>query len=145
MPTSVAVAFGLAIEAHPGRAPLPERRSSCSRILDWVASQNAPAVVESTGLSDAPLFTRLVERSQVITVRLDVTEDEALRRIGDREQGRHLSDDLELNRRVWQAFHERVLPQARVDLVVDTAVQSVDSSLAAIIAAVGRTNGRGGG
>jgi shikimate kinase len=107
-------------------------------IVKWVSSDQTPAVLESTGLSDEPLLSQLVESRGAFIVRLDVPEDEALRRIAEREQGRHLSDALEVNRVVWRAFHEHVVPRRRADLVVDTAAQSVESTVEAIISAVHR-------
>ena len=106
-------------------------------ILEWVFSDSSAAVLETTGLSDAPLLAAL-DRSAaaVMIVRLDVSEEEALRRVAGRARGRHLSDDVELNRGVWRAFHEHVLPQRHVDLVVDTENQSIATAVAVIAAAL---------
>jgi hypothetical protein len=53
-----------------------------------------------------------------------------------RPKGRHLSDDVEVNRGVWQAFQAQVRGRRKVDLVVDTEVQSVDSAVSAIASVV---------
>lgn len=96
-------------------------------ILEWIASDHAVAIFETTGLSDAPLLSILEGSGNALVVRLDVSEAEALRRVRDRQQGRHLTDDVDANRAVWRAFREHVLTRS-VDLVIDTQVQSVDSS-----------------
>jgi hypothetical protein len=71
-----------------------------------------------------------------LVVRLDVSEAEALRRVQDREKGRHLTDEVEANRVVWRAFREHVLPRP-VDLIIDTQVQSADSSAGTIVRHLG--------
>ena len=102
-----------------------------NEILDWIGSDPAVAVLETTGLSDAPLLSRLGVDHAGLVVRLDVSEAEALRRIGERPTGLHLSDEAEANRAVWQAFQQHVLPRP-VDLVIDTENQSVASSVETI-------------
>ena len=94
-------------------------------------------MLETTGLSDDPLLSAL-ERSEaeVLVVRLDVSEEEAIRRVTGRPHGRHLSDEAELNRDVCAAFQEHVAPRRHVDLVVDTDAESVDSAVAAIASAI---------
>ena len=101
-------------------------------ILEWIAEESSPAAIESTGLSDASLIELLDDAGQSFVVRLDVTEDEALRRVDDREVGRHLTDDLDANRRVYRVFQDRVVPHTRVDLVIDTEAQSVEAIAASI-------------
>ena len=106
------------------------------QIRDWVAGDGAPAVFETTGLSDAPLLVELRRSGGAYVVRLDVTEREALRRVAAREGGRHLTDELEDNRRVWVAFHERVVPDTEVDLVIDTDTEPIDAVVRTIITAL---------
>jgi shikimate kinase len=107
-------------------------------ILRWVAAEGSPAAFETTGLSDAPLLDAL-ERSSpsMLVVRLDVSEEQAARRVAARPDGRHLSDDVETNRAVWRSFQEHVVPHRRVDLIVDTEAQSIDSVVAMIVTAIG--------
>ena len=101
-------------------------------IRRWIESDGAPAVLETTGLSDAPLLSVLASTHEVLTVRLDVSEAEALRRIATRDRGQHLSDDVDVNRRVWRAFDHEVATRRPVDLAVDTDTQSVEAVVAAI-------------
>jgi shikimate kinase len=96
-------------------------------ILDWIASDHRTAVFETTGLSDAPLLSALEREGRALVVRLDVSEDEALRRVQSREAGRHLTDAIEANRAVWRAFQEHVLSRP-VDVVIDTQHRSADLS-----------------
>ena len=105
-------------------------------IVDWVNSDTSPAVVESTGLSDAPLLAHLRESWRAFVVRLAVSEGEALRRVVAREQGHHLSDAVEANRVVWNAFRSQVIPTANADLILDTTRESLDSTISAIAGAV---------
>ena len=88
-------------------------------IMQWVAAGGSPAVVETTGLSDAPLLEALEREHPCLVVRLDVSEETALRRTAARKAGRHLTDDLDATRAIWRAFHE-VAAGRGVDLVVDT-------------------------
>lgn len=105
-------------------------------VRDWIADDGAPALFETTGLSDAPLLRELQRSGRAYVVRLDVTEREALRRVAVRESGRHLTDELEDSRRVWVAFHERVVPNTDVDLVIDTDTESIDSVVRTITTAL---------
>ena len=105
-------------------------------ILDWIAADSSAAVIETTGLSDAPLLAQLEETRATLVVRLDVGEDEALRRIDQRTPGRHLSDEIGLNRRVWMAYQRDVVPHARVDFVFNTGTQPVEAIVAAILTAM---------
>lgn len=68
-------------------------------------------------------------------MRLDVSEEEALRRVSMRQRGRHLSDDPADNRAVWRACREQA-DHREVDLVVDTDVVRVESAVAAITTAL---------
>ena len=89
-------------------------------LLTFVDADHAPAILESTGISDAEFIDKLQEREDTFVVRLDVSEAGALRRIAARSSGRHLSDELEANRRVWAAFNQLVVPNRPVNFVVDT-------------------------
>jgi shikimate kinase len=102
-------------------------------IRAWIEVGGRPAVLETTGLSDAPLLADLMGAGRALVVRLDVSEGEAMRRIAAREPGRHLSDDPEDSRRVWAAFQERVVPEVAVDLVIVSDVVSVDAAADAIL------------
>ena len=101
-------------------------------IRRWITSEAPPAVLETTGLSDAPLRAELARTHDVLTVRLDVSETEALRRIAARQRDRHLTDDLEANRLVWQAFQDQVSRTSGVDLTIDTEARPVEEVVAAI-------------
>ena len=103
-----------------------------AEILGWVAEGGAPAVVESTGLSDAPLLDALARDHDCVVVRLDVTRDAAAARVAARERGRHLSDDGAANRAVWRAFHDLVVPARPAGLVIDTATVAPAEAAAAI-------------
>ena len=103
-----------------------------AEILGWVAEGGAAAVVESTGLSDAPLLDTLARDHDCLVVRLDVSRDAAAARVAARERGRHLSDDGAAHRAVWQAFHDLVVPVRPADLVIDTATASPSAAAAAI-------------
>jgi shikimate kinase len=111
---------------------LPELHAE---ILAWIASDRSIAVIETTGLSDAPLVSALQGSGDALVVRLDVSEDEALRRVAVRQQGRHLNDDVADNRAVWRACQEQA-DRLDVDLVVDTEVVAAQSAVAAITAAL---------
>lgn len=90
-------------------------------LREFIESADSAAVLESTGLSDREFLDELQrEQPGTFVVRLDVSEDEALRRAAERPQGRHLADDPEANRAVWRAFATHVVPNRRVDLVIDT-------------------------
>jgi dephospho-CoA kinase len=89
-------------------------------IRSWIDSDGPVAVIETTGLSDAA-FLDSFERDQMsFVVRLDVSEEEALRRAAARPSGHHLTDDLEINRLTSRAFATRVAPHRRIDLCIDT-------------------------
>src|SRR5262245_9068043 len=106
-------------------------------IVAWIAADPAPAVYETTGLSDAPLLARLVASGDAFVVRLDVSEQDARRRIVARAGGVHFSDDPAPGLAVWRAFHERVAPHQPVDLALDTGAVSAEAAAAAILAAIG--------
>ena len=86
----------------------------------WIAEGGAPAAIETTGLSDAAFLDALRGDHRCLVVRLDVSEDEAQRRVATRARDRHLSDEPAANRAVWRAFHQVVVPRRDVDLVIDT-------------------------
>ena len=88
---------------------LPELHAEIRR---WIGSDSTPAVIETTGLSDAPLLDDLDAAGETFVVRLDVSEQDALHRVAERDRGRHLSDDPEHNRSVRRAFATRVPPRA---------------------------------
>ena len=121
---------------HTGGSVVAKLRGLDDRDLarEWVGADGSTAVVESTGLSDAPLLRELVAGGATIIVRLDVTETEAIRRIGAREQGRHLTDDVEPNRRVWHAFYERAAKDFAADLVIDTESTALADTVDRILA-----------
>jgi len=100
-------------------------------VRSWIEEDGPVAVVESTGLSDAAFLDDLDATSDCFVVRLDVSEQEAIRRVRLRDQGRHLSDDLSANAAIWRAFRDFVVPGRRCDLVIDT-----DSTSAAGVAAL---------
>jgi shikimate kinase len=99
------------------------------KIRSWIDAEETPAVIETTALSDAPFLDALSRERACVFVRLDVSEEEALRRVAARQAGRHLSDDTEANRIVWRAFSSLVVPHRRVDLVIST--EHTDPGLAA--------------
>ena len=103
-----------------------------AEIMAWVAEGGAPAVVESTGLSDAPLLDTLARDHDCLVVRLDVSAAGAAARVAGREAGRQLSDDAGANRAVWQAFHDVVVPSRAVDLVLSTEVLGPDAVAGAV-------------
>jgi hypothetical protein len=71
--------------------------------------------------SDAPFLDTLERDGVCFVARLDVSQDEAARRVGTPSRGRHLADDEDLNRQVWKAHDELVRPQRHADLVIDTS------------------------
>ena len=99
-------------------------------IRTWIDADDAPAVIETTGLSDGPLLDELAHRSFV--VRLVVDEATALDRVRSRPQHRHLTDDVDATRRVWRAVATVDRP---AHLVIDTVGTSVDDSVRRILAA----------
>jgi shikimate kinase len=90
-------------------------------IIRWIDSDRTVAVIETTGLSDAPLLDRL---QGSLVVRLDVSERVAMSRVGARQPNQHLTDDIESNRAIWRAFYEVVASSRRVDIAIDTEVTS---------------------
>lgn len=103
-------------------------------IRSWIEEGGGTAVIESTGLSDSSFLDELDGISFV--VRLDVSEPVALARVERRQRGRHLSDDLAANALVWQAFRDRVVPNRRCDLVLDTEASSAAHVAAEVSAAL---------
>ena len=110
-------------------------------IRRWIAADAPPAVVEATGLSDADFLDGLERDHRCLVVRLDVGEDEAMRRVTTRDQDRHLTDDVERSRSVWRAFYEGPGTHRRVDLAIDTDRQPAARSTDDILAAC-RSDGR---
>jgi shikimate kinase len=106
-------------------------------ILDWIDAEGPIAVFETTGLSDAPLLDRLVRDRSALVVRLDVSERGALARVAQREQQRHLSDSIEVNRVVWRAFYEHAADHRSVALAIDTEAITASETAAEIAARVG--------
>jgi shikimate kinase len=106
-------------------------------IRAWTAEGGPTAAIETTGLSDAAFLDALGREHRCLVVRLDVAEDEALRRVATRDRDRHLSDEVAANRAVWRAFDQMVVPRRPVDLVIDTARLS-PAHTAALVAGVTR-------
>jgi AAA domain len=104
-------------------------------IHTWISIDGADPIFETTGLSDASFLEELERDGRCLVVRLDVSEDEALRRVKSRPQGKHLTDDVELNRAVWQAFEQNVMPYRRYDLVINTEKTSPAAAVELILAA----------
>jgi shikimate kinase len=102
-----------------------------AEVRRWIAAGPTTAVLETTGLSDAPLLDDLDARGAAFVVRLDVPADEARRRVAERSRGRHLSDDPERNESVWRACRA-VAASRRTDLVIDTSVVPVPAAAARI-------------
>ena len=103
----------------------------------FIDAPGAAAVMESTGLSDAAFLDALATRKPLV-VRLDVSADEALRRIDAREPGHHFSDDVELNRMVWGRFYELVAPARSCELTVDTELISIEETAGLVLAALAK-------
>ena len=101
-------------------------------------------MVETTGLSDASWLDQLVAAYDVLVVRLDVPVTAAANRIRDRAQGRHLTDDPDASRQVWEAFYDVVAPNRSVDLVIDTEALDMSEAADQITAALSRRGGRPG-
>ncbi|MGE0599627.1 MAG: AAA family ATPase [Dehalococcoidia bacterium] len=109
-------------------------------ILHFIDGAETPAVIESTGLSDHDFLDRLCQDYPgTFIVRLDVSEAEALKRVAARVQGRHLSDAIEGNRAVWQAFQVVVVPSRAVGLVIDTELLAQSLAAAEILRALEAT------
>jgi shikimate kinase len=106
-------------------------------MLEWIDCEGPFAVIETTGLSDAPLLDRLERDRQAFFVRLDVSERESLARVAQREGNRHLSDSTDVNRVVWRAFYEVVARRREVALVIDTEAVPPASAAALIAASLG--------
>jgi len=94
----------------------------------FITEPGEPAVLETTGISDAAFLDVLVRAADVFVVRLDVPMDEALRRVRSRAAGEHLSDGEERNRATWQAFHEFVVPNRTANLVIDTTTVGAEDA-----------------
>ena len=108
-----------------GREAFLERKTEAladlhSRVRAMAAEPGAPLVYESTGLSEAAFIDALTDEFATFVVRLDVGEEEAIRRAAARPTGEHLTDDTDALRAVWGAFTEHVVPTRSVDLVIDT-------------------------
>jgi hypothetical protein len=103
-------------------------------IIRWIGSDETRAVIETTGLSDAPLLDRLDRTGSSFIARLDVSEAVAMVRVQERPQHQHLTDDVDSNRAVWRAFYDVVAPNRRIDAAFDTEGMSADR-IAAHIAA----------
>lgn len=89
----------------------------------WIGSEDAPAVIESTGLSDAPLLDRLA----AVVVRCDVSLGTTLARVAARPVGGNLTNEPDDNERIWREFYAG--PAARdVALAIDTEVVPVDDA-----------------
>jgi shikimate kinase len=108
---------------------LPEHHAE---ILAFVSETGPPAVLETTGISDAPFLDVLSDTHEPFFVRLDVPLDEALRRVAERPAGQHLSDELERNRATWQAFQDLVVPRRKPNLIIDTAMVDADEAAALV-------------
>ena len=105
-------------------------------IRAWIDQPGAIAAIESTGLSDAAFLDTLGREVGCYVVRFDVSAPEAERRLAARERGRHLTDDLAGNQRVRREYETRVLPNRRVDLVIDGDRTPAAVATARIAAAV---------
>jgi shikimate kinase len=104
------------------------------RVLAIADADPAPLLFESTGLSDADFLDRIRrERPDTLIVRLDVPEEEAIRRVSARPGGHHLSDEVARNREVWRAFTRYVVQGRRVDLALNTSQIGIDSAAAEIL------------
>lgn len=106
-------------------------------VREWCRQDERPAVFETTGLSDAPLLDDLQRDPLCLVVRLDVSETEALARVKTRASGRHLTDDLDATRGIWNRFQAVVSGNRRVDLVVDTERTTPAESARLITARIG--------
>jgi shikimate kinase len=111
-------------------------RQHHAAIEEWVDTSSAAAVLETTGLSDASWLDLLMTAYDVLIVRLDVSPTSAEARIRSRALGRHLTDDPDASRRVWEAFQEVVVPSRVVDLVIDTESVGVSAAADRITAAL---------
>jgi shikimate kinase len=108
----------------------------------FIESPGTAVAIETTGLSDAAFLDELSRGHSLFVVRLDVSEAEATRRIAERERDRHLTDDTESNRAIWQrAFYEAVPPHRHSDLVIDTERMSAKQAATRIMEAMGPFEG----
>jgi hypothetical protein len=105
-------------------------------IREWIDAPGPAAVIESAGLSDAPLLDALTAAGDCFVVRLEVRDAEAMRRLSSRERGRHLTDDLAANDRVRREYERAVRPYRPVDLAIDTETTSAADAAARIADAV---------
>lgn len=103
-----------------------------AEVAAFIRGSGPPAVFETTGISDAPFLDALASEVSLFVVRLDVTLEEALRRIAARLGGQHLTDELERNRATWEAFYRLVAPHRPTNLVIDTATTSPSEAAARI-------------
>ncbi len=101
----------------------------------FVSAEASAAVIESTGLSDAPFLEELTATHLPFIVRLDVSRAEAARRMNERARGEHLTDEVESSLRVWDLFQGHVAPARAAELVVDTGALSVEQVAATVTAA----------
>jgi hypothetical protein len=106
-------------------------------IRSWIDLDGARAVIESTGLSDGDFLDALARDVPCFVTRIDVSVDEAHRRLEHRARGRHLTDDLTGNARVRREYEELVLARRRVDLVIDGDRTSAPEAALLIAAASG--------
>jgi shikimate kinase len=107
-----------------------------AELLGWIGGVDVPAVVESTGLSDAPLLDEIERAHDCLIVRLAVSERAGLARVAARAPGRHLTDDPRLVEPVRRAFDEFVVPTRRVHLVLDTEERTPSEVVDVIVAAL---------
>ena len=109
------------------------------KVRAMAAEDGAPVVYETTGLSDASFVDGVTRDFASFVVRLDVGEDEALRRLRARPAGEHLTDAENVVRHVRSVFHTAVVPARRVDLVIDTETTTPDQACEMIVATLDQT------
>ena len=115
-------------ERYGGRETFLDRKAEA---LEWLARERTawaragegPAVLESTGLSDAPFLDGLAAEGTFVVL-LDVSPDRAEARIDGRARGGHLTDGLEANRRTRAAFEQDVRSARAVHIVIDTGAMT---------------------
>ena len=93
-------------------------------IRGWLDEAGAPAAIETTGLSDAPLLDALDEDGRSLVIRLDASKEVAAARVASRRKGEHLTDDAAGNDRVWHEFDRLVAPHRRTDATIDTSLHT---------------------
>ena len=98
----------------------------------FITEPGGTAVLETTGISDAPFLDILMRTADVFVVRLDVPLDAALGRVRGRTAGQHFSDDEDPNRATWQAFQDLVVPNRTANLVIDTTTVGAAEAAALI-------------